>query len=224
MSRKVFPKAFLIGCDEKTEWMISWFLKNYFKHKNETKFVFADFGLSKRMNTFVRNHPSILGVMEMENKHEKSWFLKPESMWFAPVEKCIWLDIDIEVRANIDDLFDKLVPDKLNMVEDKPWTKRRGDNGVWHNSGVVGWIHKPKILKDWALKTANKNHNEVGDQEVLHSMLNPITQITYINDLPNEYNVLRLQIEHDDYKSPIKCVHWTGQKGKDRIRKMLDDA
>ena len=50
-TRKVFPKAFLIGCDEKTEWMISWFLKNYFKHKNETKFVFADFGLSKRMNT-----------------------------------------------------------------------------------------------------------------------------------------------------------------------------
>ena len=69
-TRKVFPKAFLIGCDEKTEWMISWFLKNYFKHKNETKFVFADFGLSKRMNTFVRNHPSILGVMEMENKQE----------------------------------------------------------------------------------------------------------------------------------------------------------
>ena len=45
MSRKVFPKAFLIGCDKETNWMISWFLKNYFKHKNETKFVFADFEL-----------------------------------------------------------------------------------------------------------------------------------------------------------------------------------
>ena len=74
------------------------------------------------------------------------------------------------------------------------------------------------------MKTANKNHNEVGDQEVLHSMLNPITKITYVKDLPNEYNVLRLQIENDDYRGPIKCVHWTGQKGKDKIRGMLDDA
>mgnify|MGYP007000268487 len=54
-----------------------------------------------------------------------------------------------------------------------------------------------------------------GDQEVLHSMLNPITKIKYINDLPNEYNVLRIQTEVDkDYKGPIRIMHWTGQKGK----------
>ena len=168
------------------------------------------------MNTFVRNHPSILGVMEMENKHEKSWFLKPESMWFAPVEKCIWLDLDIEVRANIDDMFDLLSPNQLLMAEDKPWTKRRGE--TWHNSGVVGWIHKPKILKDWALKTANKNHNEVGDQEVLHSMLNPITKITYVKDLPNEYNVLRLQIENDDTKAPSSVFTGLVKKVKTKLR------
>ena len=42
MSRKIFPKAFLIGCDKKSEWMLDWFLKNYKFHANETKLVFAD--------------------------------------------------------------------------------------------------------------------------------------------------------------------------------------
>ena len=42
-----------------------------------------------------------------------------------------------------------------------------------------------------------------------------ICEIKYINDLPNEYNVLRIQTEVDkDYKGPIRIMHWTGQKGK----------
>ena len=46
-------------------------------------------------------------------------------------------------------------------------------------------------------------------------MLNPITKIKYINDLPNEYNVLRIQTTVDkDYKGPIRIMHWTGRKGK----------
>jgi len=220
MSRKVFPKAFLIGCDQNSEWMIDWWLENYLKHNNETKLIFANFGVSPEMIKKIQSSPHFLGDMEMHNEQPKSWFLKPEAMWFAPVEKCIWIDIDIQVMSNIDDLFDKLEPNKLNMVEDKPWTSRRGI--TWHNSGVVGFIHKPKILKDWALVCANKKHNEVGDQEVLHSMLNPITRITHINDLPNEYNVLRLQTEHDNYKGPIKMMHWTGAKGKDRIKEMMN--
>lgn len=222
MSRKVFPKAFLIGCDKETEWMLEWFLRNYKFHGNQTKLMFADFGVSPRKATMIDNNAMFLGRMEMvaKNPQHSNWFLKPEAMWFAPVEKCIWLDLDIEVKTNIDDMFEYLVPDKLCMVEDKPWTKRRGE--IWHNSGVVGFIHKPRILKDWALKTSGGKHGQVGDQEVLHSMLNPITKITYVHDLPNKYNVVRLQVEHDDYKGPISCMHWTGKKGKEKIREMMD--
>jgi hypothetical protein len=52
-------------------------------------------------------------------------------------------------------------------------------------------------------------------------MLNPITKIKYINDIPNEYNVLRLQTEVDGYGGVIRVMHWTGQKGKDKIKAML---
>ena len=221
MSRKIFPKAFLIGCDKKSEWMLDWFLKNYKFHANETKLVFADFGVSQRKATMIDNNSLFVARLQMDMAGcPKTWFMKPEAMWFAPVEKCIWLDIDIEIKANIDDMFDHLVPNKLCMVEDKPWSKRSGE--IWHNSGVVGFIHKPKILKDWAVTTKEGKHGQVGDQEVLHAMLNPITQITHIHDLPREYNILRLDVQHDDYKGPIKCMHWTGQKGKVKIKELIN--
>jgi hypothetical protein len=125
--------------------------------------------------------------------------------------------MDCEIREDISGIFKLLEPKKLNMVEDKPWTKRR--NEVWHNSGIVGFIDKPVILTQWAQQVKAKP--EVGDQEVLHSMLNPITKIGAINDLPNEYNVMRIQTEIDNYNGKIKVMHWTGKKGKDKIRSML---
>mgnify|MGYP000745167801 FL=1 len=103
------------------------------------------------------------------------------------------------------------------MVEDKPWSWRRGH--VWHNSGVVGFIDKPIILRQWVSATKN-NKDQVGDQEVLDKILSPITKISLIKDLPNEWNVLRLQL-NDGYKGNIKIMHWTGQKGKEKIRSML---
>ena len=43
--------------------------------------------------------------------------------------------------------------------------------------------------------------------------------MTYIAELPNIYNWLRLQVEHDGEDSPNKKImHWTGEKGNDRIR------
>ena len=43
MSSKKYDKVFLTGCDEKTEWMLPWFVENYKKH-NDTPLIFANFG------------------------------------------------------------------------------------------------------------------------------------------------------------------------------------
>ena len=57
---------------------------------------------------------------------------------------------------------------------------------------------------------------------MLHSILNPITKMTYINELPNIYNWLRLQVEVDSEDSPNKNImHWTGEKGNERIRGLI---
>jgi hypothetical protein len=53
-------------------------------------------------------------------------------------------------------------------------------------------------------------------------MDNPLKRMTFIEDLPNKYNVLRIQ--HIDKTVPADPLvyHWTGQKGKDHIRKLMN--
>ena len=212
---KSYDKAFVTGCDENHEWMLEWFFKNYKKHMKDVPLVFANFGLTPDGLKKVREN--VHAVMNLKPFDEEGWFKKPMSMIKCPSKKTIWIDLDCEIRDDISNLFNMLKPNMLNMVEDKPWTMRGQE--LWHNSGVVGFIDKPTILYDWA-KAIRANPVQ-GDQEVLHLLLNPITKIKYINDIPNEYNVLRLQVETDGYAGAIKVMHWTGQKGKNKIRAML---
>lgn len=215
MESKKYDQAFLTGCDEEHAWMIPWFLKNYKKH-NSAPLIFADFGVAELTLKIIREN--FHAVIDMTKTKEAGWFKKPRSMLYSPSVKTVWIDTDCEIKENIEDLFDMLEPNKLAMVEDKPWSKRRGE--VWHNSGVVGFIDKPIILHQWCQQV--HDNPTVGDQEVLHSMLNPITKIAYIKDLPNEYNVMRIQLDLDGYEGKQKIVHWTGPKGKERIRSMMN--
>ena len=211
-----YDKAFVTGCDEKTEWMLPWFFKHYNKH-NKSPLIFANFGVTEKALAHVKK--CVSAVMNMSKTKEDGWFKKPKTMLFAPARKLVWIDTDCQIVKSIDDIFDKLEPGKLAMVEDKPWTTRRGE--LWHNSGIVGMIDKPIVLRKWAEEC--QNNPRVGDQEVLHSMLNPITKITYITDLPNEYNWLRIQIENDGNDNPNKkVIHWTGHKGKLKIKEMMN--
>lgn len=109
-------------------------------------------------------------------------------------------------------------PNKLAMVEDVPWSRRRGEK--WHNSGVVAFQGKPDILQAWVAETAL--NPIVGDQEVLHSMLtSPLKRMIHITDLPREYNTLRIDFIDGTNPNSPKIVHWTGAKGKEEIRKFL---
>ena len=213
---KSYNEAFLTGCDESTEWMLSWFIKNYKKHNN-TPIIFADFGVSELTRKIVE--ANFHAIINMSDVKEIGWFKKPRSMLYAPSKKTVWLDTDCQVLDDISPIFNLLEKDKLSMVEDRPWSERRGE--VWHNSGVVGFINKPPILHQWCREV--NNNPVVGDQEVLHGMLNPITKIKYINDLPNEYNVMRIQIELDNYKGNKRIIHWTGRKGKIRIKQLMEE-
>tara|TARA_B100001057_G_scaffold374722_1_gene379416 strand:- start:198 stop:848 length:651 start_codon:yes stop_codon:yes gene_type:complete len=211
---KLYDEAFLTGCDSGHEWLLPWFLKNFKTHCKKP-LIFADFGLSDIGRAVVREN--VHAVMDLTNAEERGWFKKPLSMYKCPAKKTVWIDTDCQVKENIDGIFDLLEPQKLAMVEDKPWSWRRGH--IWHNSGVVGFIDKPMILRQWVSATKS-NKDQVGDQEVLDKILSPITKISLIKELPNEWNVLRLQL-NDGYKGNIKIMHWTGQKGKEKIRSML---
>ena len=139
----------------------------------------------------------------------------------CPSEQTVWIDTDCEVLGNIEGIFNLLVDDKLNMVQDLPWTLRTQE--TWHNSGVVGFKGKPEILRAWAHKV--KMYQTDGDQEVLHSMFNDdIHRLQYINSLPNIFNWLRIQLidNHDNVHK--KVMHWTGRKGKAIIQEKIQNG
>lgn len=217
MSKFKYEEAFLTGCDYKTEWMLDWFIDNY-KKWNQTPILFADFGVTTSKLKQIKNQKLFSAVIDLTKISEKGWFKKPKAMINSPSIKTVWLDSDCEVLGDLSELFKRLEPHKLNMASDTPWSKRTKE--VWYNSGVVGFIEKPKILYDWAKKI--KDQPKIGDQEVLHSMLDPIGKLTNINEIPNYYNVTRIQ--HIDRTVPKKPLiyHWTGYKGKEIMKKRID--
>jgi len=216
MSNRKYPECVLTGCDFNTEWQLNWFIENYGTHENRP-LIIADFGMSEQYLKYVSNHPRVNGIMNLTKTKEQGWFNKPIAMFNSPADKTVWVDTDCEIKTNLNPLFRMIVRNKLNMVEDKPWTKRRKE--TWHNSGVVGFIGRPEILHTWC--NAIRANPNVGDQEVLHGLLNPITRITHINDIPSEWNVMRLATDEDGYTGPIIIQHHTGSKCKVKIRGLM---
>ena len=215
---KLFDQCFVTGCDKNTEWMVGWFLEGFTKH-NSLPLIFADFGCSEEFLKLIE--PCVDAVLDMSHLPDKGWFKKPHTM--VEVGKmsrqACWLDTDIEILDDISSVFDYIEPSKLNMCEDRPWSRRRKEE--WHNSGVVAFEGVPSILQDWADKT--REAPTVGDQEVLHLMMkSPLDRLIYINTLPNEFNWLRLQLLDKEDSPKKKAIHWTGRKGKEEIRRQLE--
>ena len=213
-----YDKAFVTGCDLNTEWQIQWFLKNYAKH-NDTPILFCDFGVTSETLFWISGQKIVADVYTVPFQNKSGWFYKPAALLHSPATETVWLDTDMHVLGDISEVFKYLEEEKLAMVEDKPWSSRRGE--TWHNSGIVGIKGKPTILKQWFDNTLNSN--QVGDQEVLHEMVrsDPLTRMRYIKDLPNKYNWLRLQLlDGQDSKHKL-IMHWTGAKGNNEIRKLI---
>lgn len=219
-------KVFVTGCDSHTEWMLPWFIENY-KKRNTLPIVFVDFGVTPMMLEWCKIH--FYDVVTLPSIHSFGcrWFLKPEAILSIDGVNKVWLDTDCEVLGNLSNIFDLLQRNKLNMIPDGPWTRRSFQK--WHNSGVVGVINNPEILHIWGNECRINNTpfgpTHRGDQEVLHHMIQKSDRIgireIYINDLPLEYNTLRLDVLDKTAPPNPLIVHWTGAKGKDEIRRKM---
>lgn len=215
---KSFDKVFLTGCDYRSEWMLPWFLGNYKKH-NRLPIIFANFGVSEDALNIVSSTCGT--IIDMTQLNEKGWFKKPKAMIEASkfANAVCWIDTDCQILSSIQDVFTHVQPNKLAMVEDKPWSTRRQQK--WHNTGVVAFEGRPMILDEWAKVV--QNNADVGDQEVLHSILgDDLRRLSNVTDLPAEYNWLRLMLK-DGMDSPKKkIVHWTGPIGKQKIMELIN--
>ncbi|HAW05687.1 MAG TPA: hypothetical protein DCW83_13435 [Saprospirales bacterium] len=203
---KLYNKLFITGCDSNTKWMLPWFKEKFYKHMPNAHLEVFDFDTR------------FLGC--------QTWFKKPSSMIAASgmARSVCWLDTDCEIRSNIEDIFNYAEHNKLSLVEDVPWTKRRGE--TWHNSGVVVFKGLPSILANWAkvckIKSSESTHPMYGDQDILHELVGQnLNRIVSIIDIPRDYNVLRLDLLDNTNPPNIKVMHWTGAKGKAEIKKQM---
>ena len=48
-------------------------------------------------------------------------------------------------------------------------------------------------------------------------------RMLHISDLPRKYNTLRLDLQDGSAPLDIAIMHWTGSKGKDIIRKIINE-
>ena len=216
MSEVNLSKAVLVGSDANTEWMLPWFVENFKKH-NDTHLSIVDFGMTEEAQKWCETNVDSLGDMRVETPH--AWFLKPFAMANSPFKKTIWLEMDFEILGDVSPIFSKMVPDKLSMVVDRPWSKRF--NTTMYNSGVVAFEGRPKILELWCERIKSKPGR--GDQETLHEMLDPLQQMMYINEIENKWNVLRLQHIEGPKVNDTVVNHWTGMKGKEYIRSLMNE-
>jgi len=221
----MYDKTFVTGCDEVTEWQLPWFLRNYLEFNEDTHLFVADFGMSEDMRDFVDKLEHNVSRIEILSE-ARGWFKKPRAMLDVSTKarKTFWLDTDCEVLSDISKIFEHTVPFKLSMCEDRPWTRRRGEMGVWYNSGVVGFEDSPNILKAWAERCLNNPIQ--GDQETLYAMFagDEIAKIACIEPLPHKYNTLRLDyIDNIAVNDPL-IIHHTGEKGKAVIREQMQNA
>jgi len=217
-------QVILTGCDSNTEWQLPWFLENLWKHNPEVNVIIANFGMTyDPMDKFIVGSEEELSVIDLSKQDgRKNWFKKPEAMVRASelADKVVWMDTDCEVLGDISQIFDLIVPNTLGMIEDRPWSRRRPDQGRWFNSGVVAFEGLPDILPKWRDTCMMGGQ---GDQETLHEMFmgNDILKMKNINQLPHRFNTLRLDIaDNIVFEKPL-VVHWTGPVGKQNIKRKM---
>jgi len=206
--------VFVTGCDDNTVWQLPWFL-HHFRSHCDGHLVLADFGISDD-----RIFEYFDGVITVEDGD--GWFKKPTAIMKTSqvqgVTKTCWIDTDCEIKSDPSDIFDLSEKEMLGMVEDRPWTERRGEYGPWYNSGVVLVEGTPRVLREWANECISDPRH--GDQEVLYEMIggDGIKRLGWINPLPHKYNTLRLDyLDEIAVKNPA-IVHHTGIKGKNKIQ------
>ena len=206
-------RCFLTGSDKKLEDLLPWWHDNLRKYHPHEPIVFADFGLSESMRRWCKQRGELLEI----GKHPiYAWHNKPAAIWQCPYETRCWLDLDCEVVAPVEEIFEYArigLAVTEDVVRGTTWEHAYGK--VPLATGVVGAIGDCQIVKRWSEVTRQAVFR--GDQESLNAMLGGSR--SGIAVMPREFQWLRLE---GALSGNQRLIHWTGVQGKNKIREMLN--
>src|SRR5579862_7309437 len=120
----------IVGTDLTQEWLLPWWWKHYSAF-NAYPVAFVDFGMSDPVKDWCRERGELISlfvadvfvaereeidpalVKQMEEACGKefwpsrhAWFKKPLACLQSPFVKSLWIDLDCEIRGQLDPLFD----------------------------------------------------------------------------------------------------------------------
>jgi hypothetical protein len=187
----VNEQGIIVGCDQRQEWLLSWWWNHYSAH-NKFPVAFADFGMTEKALSWCRERgqcltlPSVPQLQEVsatartrwENRFDTgiwfsrpAWFKKPLSLLHSPFTMGIWIDLDCQVNGMLDPLFNSLTfGGDIGLVREPSLLQEIEfllPEEVNYNSGVVVFRKNSAILHHWADEAISNNGNYPGDQGAL---------------------------------------------------------
>ena len=198
----------LTGVDTNHEHLIEWWVDNALRHNPNENIGVWDFGMSFDKREKIKiEYPNVWLSTPLDKHNTSGWFYKLHAVIEAPEKRVAWLDVDCEILTSIEDVFDLVSPDMIGLTRDIV-------RANWWATGVIVVNDRPKLLYDWNYRLNAGNIR--GDQEALKEMIGtePNEQI---QELPQDYQWLRISLNSGHDSPTKKVIHWTGPVGRKHI-------
>lgn len=198
----------LTGVDTNHEHLIEWWVDNALRHNPNENIGVWDFGMSFDKREKIKiDYPNVWLSIPLDKHNTSGWFYKLHAVIEAPEKRVAWLDVDCEILTSIEDVFDLVPPDMIGLTRDIV-------RANWWATGVIVVNDRPKLLYDWNYRLNAGNIR--GDQEALKEMVGtePNEQI---QELPQDYQWLRISLNSGHDSPTKKVIHWTGPVGRKHI-------
>jgi|TARA_R100000231_G_scaffold53077_1_gene44750 hypothetical protein len=205
----------ITGVDHSHEDLLEWWLKNVYKHHNYNVEVgVMDFGMSPALRGRLEdNYPATFSRPFNGTKARKiGWFYKVQAVMDCPSKSVCWLDVDCEILTDISDVYNLVPPGMIGLTRD--WVR-----GNWWATGVIVVNDRPSLLEHWD-RRLNADDGIRGDQEALYELVGN-KEHEQIQELPQDYQWLRISLNKGKDSPTKKVIHWTGPRGKQFIRDHL---
>ena len=224
----------IVACDFRQEWLLPWWWRHYQSH-NDYPVVFVDFGMSKEGRRWCHERGILIEIPslrislteELSSAKRKAgeerygpgignvrsaWLKKPLALLQFPFEYGLWLDLDCQVRKNLEPIFQGLyLGFEIAVVKDR---EQNFDfmlpNEIHYNSGVIAF-RKGSFLQKFADSLIQRKDQLPGDQEILSRAI--FLHKPALLELPAAYNWFFPWGANEE----ASIFHYCGGKGKRAI-------
>jgi hypothetical protein len=232
------PRGIICGADQAQEWLLPWWwsrLRDY----NDEPVVFCDFGMSEDALQWCKERGEVISiafdacavaqkevvdpqlVKLWENCYTSTvwdfrhvWFKKAFAFLASPFQRSLWLDLDCEVLAPLDPLFDlDLAQAQIGIMREFNLTHLpRFHPGALYNSGVIVCEYGAPLIERWAEGSLTLTDRFWGDEVLLSHLINTLR--IPVEEIPGIFN---WRVSQGININAVIC-HWVGGGGKSFIR------